>query len=89
MAIFSAASVAPNAFPVSPSFELPFEPKSIMVINEDTTPANAVELSFDGVNVHGKLIPTVLQGQKFEQRTTKIWVRAVAGAPVVRIVAES
>lgn len=90
MAIFSDSITAPAAFAgaAAPSFTVPFVPNSICVINEDGTAANFVEVSFDGVAVAGKLIPTILAGLRFEQKVTKIWVRRGAGTPVVRIVAE-
>lgn len=93
MAIYSAAVTAPVAFPAvdAPSFTIPFQPKSIVIINEDATPANYVEFSLEGgtnAAVHGKLIPTIVAGLKITQPVTKIWVRLGAGTPTVRIVAE-
>lgn len=91
MAIYSVAVTAPAAFPAAnaPSVIIPFEPKSITVINEDSGAANSIEVSFDGVEVHGKLIPTQVAALKFSQSVTKVWLRRAAGTPTVRIVAES
>lgn len=92
MAIQRAAGTTPAAFgaPTTPEVTLAFEPtKGIVIVNEDATPANYIEVSFDGVTVHGRLTPTVLAGLRFEQRVTKIWLRRGAGTPAYQIVAES
>lgn len=92
MAIYSDSITAPAVFAAitAPSFTIPFEPRSIVIVNEDSTAANYVEYSFDGTNVHGRLTPTILAGIRLEfQRATKIWVRRGAGTPVVRIMVEA
>ena len=89
MAIYSTGGTAPAAFPVSPSFSIPFEPRTILIVNEDTTLANYVEFSLDGVNVHGRLTPTVLGSLVLSQHVLNVWIRRGAGTPVVRIIAES
>lgn len=90
MAIYSATVAAPAAFPAaaSPSFSIPFQPTSIVIVNEDPTLANTVEFSFDGVNVHGRLVPTIMGAIKLNQTAQKIWVRRGAGSPNVQIIAE-
>jgi hypothetical protein len=89
--IYSTSVTAPAAFAAvsAPDFTVPFEPRSIIVINEDATTANYVEVSFDGVDVHGRLTPGQVSAMKFAQTVKKVWVRRGAGTPVVRIVAEA
>lgn len=87
----SYSRVSPTAsFPAagSPSVAFPFTPKNWVVVNEDTTAANYVEVSLDGTNVIARLVPGVLAGLKFDQQITKIWLRAGAGTPAVQVIAE-
>ena len=87
MAVYSDTIAVPAAFTTEPSFTVPFQPKTIAVVNENTTAANVIEVSFDGINVHGKLIPGLLAGFKWDQNTTKVWLQGV-GSAVGRIIAE-
>ena len=43
------------AFPATPQVEIPFEPKSIVIVNNDPTPGDDVFLSFDGVEDHAQV----------------------------------
>lgn len=91
MAIHSAVVAAPAAFPAanSPSFEAPFVPKRLVFTNFDATPANYVEVSFDGVTVAARLTPGANPTFDTElQNATKVWVRRGAGTPNVQIIAE-
>lgn len=66
-----------TAFPTDPQVEIPFEPRSIMVINQDQD-GDAVEISFDGVNVHARLLyqgPS--SGLVFNQLARRVWLRSV------------
>lgn len=66
-----------------------FDPKSITVVNEDGTAANAVEVSFDGINVAMRLVPTINPGYVFNQSGRKVWIRLIAGAPNVQVTFEA
>ncbi len=72
----------------SPQVVIPFEPKRIQLILEDT--ADSAFVSLDGVNDHVHLIPG-LGPVVLEQRVTKLWLRVPAGAdPVdIQVIAES
>lgn len=87
MAVYSDTSAAPVAFATDPTFTVPFQPKSVTIINEDVDPANEIEVSFDGVNVAGKLIPGTVAGYKWNQNSSLVWIRGV-GSAVGRIIAE-
>lgn len=91
MAIYS-VQVSPGAsFPAadSPSVTIPFEPKRVTIVNEDTTAANVVEFSYDGVTVHGAVKPTINPQYESRQLPKQLWLRRSAGTPSVRITAES
>ena len=87
---YSVAVTAPAAFAAvtAPDITIPFVPTSVLVIIEDTTAANTVEVSFDSSATHGKLIPGTVTGLRFENGRTRIWLKRAAGTPVVRVVAE-
>lgn len=88
---YSVMVTAPAAFPAAsvPDITLPFSPSSFILENRDTTAANYVEYSFDGVTVHGRLTPGGLGAIKYEKiRTRKIWLRRGAGTPSVQLIAE-
>lgn len=71
----------------SPQVVIPFEPRSIAVINEDGV--DDAFVSFDGVNDHGHLIGGT--ATEFKQRVTKVWLKrgAVGSAPTnIQITAE-
>lgn len=87
MAIFNSSAAAPVAFAANPTFSIPFEPKTITLINESNVFASAVEFSLDGVNVHGKLIPTVLGSIELTQHVQNVWLRGAAVS--VQIIAQS
>jgi len=74
------------AFPAEAQVIIPFEPKSIAVVNLSNSD---IFMSFNGVDVHG----TLENGNSFEfkQRTRKLWLsRTVAGtvATPVEVIAE-
>jgi hypothetical protein len=91
MALYTLAVTAPAAFAAaaSPDITVPFTPRVLILVNEDTVMANAVEFSFDGVEVHGKLIPGISGAIKLESDNTKVWFRRTAAALTVRLVASS
>lgn len=80
-----------TAFPADPQVTIPFVPKSILVANEST--ADAVEVSFDGVNPAGRLTAaTATAAIEWAQGVTKVWFRVVGspGADVpMRVMAEA
>jgi hypothetical protein len=78
------------AFPSTPQVQIPFEPLSIGIINQDPTPSDDIILSFDGKNDHAQVFGA--DGVTFHQRTTKIWLRrgSVGTPPTnVQVIAES
>lgn len=82
-----AAYPAANA----PQVVIPFEPKTIMILLEDTT--DDAFASFDGSNDHLHMVPgTPGAGVRFEQRTRNVWLRrGAAGTPAtnVQVIAEA
>jgi len=95
MAIYSATVAAPAAFGAynAPDVTIPFQPKRITIINNDSTLANYVEFSFQGDSastvVHGRVIPTVNAAYESRQDATKVWFKRAAGTPNVTVIAES
>jgi hypothetical protein len=91
MSAYSVRVTAPAAFPAAtaPSVVIPFEPRRVLILNEDGTPANYVEWSFDaGDNVHGRLTPGTNASYESTQHGTRIWLRRGAGTPSVQVIAE-
>ena len=81
---------AVSSYPGTPQVVIPFVPKSIAVVNEGPTGANAF-VSFDGQSDDAQLTPgTPSAGMVFSQRTTRVWLKrgAAASGIVVQIVAE-
>lgn len=78
-------------FPSDPQVEIPFEPRSIMVINQDQD-GDTIEVSFDGVTVHARMLyqgPSA--GLVFNQPARRLWLRsaAVGTSPTdVEVIAE-
>lgn len=89
MSLYTVAVVAPAVFAASPDVTVPFDAFHVLVLNEDGNAANFVEVSFDGVNVHGKLIPGTMPLIRFERPGAQVWFRRGAGAPVVRVTASA
>lgn len=81
---------AVTAFPTLPNITIPFQPRSIAIVNENL--ATAIEVSFDGVNVHARLTPGLPSaGMVFGQKSEKVWLRAAVGggtSVVARLTAE-
>ncbi len=78
--------VSDLAFPATPQVVIPFEPKSITIINESTMQQGFV--SFDGVNDQGHLLGRAVI--EYEQRVTKVWLRKGGGANInIQVLAES
>ena len=78
------------AFPTTPQVVIPFEPKSILIINNDPTAGDDVFVSFDGVEDHTQIFGA--DGVTFLQRVKQVWLRRGSiGAPPtnVQVVAES
>lgn len=91
MATFSTTinNFGTTTYNASPDVTIPFAPKSIIVVNEDS--ADDAFVSFDGVDDAAHLVPgTPDAGVRFTQRSSKVWVRVPAGSdPVnVQIIAE-
>lgn len=79
-----------SAYPAqdSPQVVIPFEPRSIAIVNEDGV--DDAFVSFDGVNDQGHLIGGATT--EFSQRVTKVWLRrGDVGTPPtnIQITAES
>lgn len=64
-----------TAFPSDPQVVVPFEPRSIMIINQDED-GDAIEFSFDGTNVHGRLVSSS-PGIVLNQLAKRLWLRSV------------
>ena len=89
MAIYSTTVTAQTSWQANADVTIPFEPRSIVIVNEDTDAANYVEVSDDGgVSTASKLTPTILAGIRLTQKVKKIWLKAAAGTPSVQIIAE-
>lgn len=81
---------AVSAYPTQPQVVVPFDPKTIAIINEGPTGANAL-VSFDGVNDHAQLTPgTPSCGMVFKQSVRGVWLKrgAVTSGIVVQVIAE-
>lgn len=91
MATIYHQAVSPGASFASPGPDVSFGflAGTVKVVNEDSTAANYVEVSFDGTTVHDRLIPGVYPGFKYTQRVNGVWLRKGAGSPTVRVVAEA
>ena len=89
MPIYSTTVTAGASYPAStaPDVTIPFEPKSIVVVNEDTS--NNVSVSLDGTNDAFTLVPGILPALRITQRATKIWLKRAGGTPSVQVIAES
>lgn len=61
---------------------IPFSTAGFSFLNEGTTTSHVVEYSFDGVNVHGEINPTLPNRySKFDHRVAcKIWFRVKSGS---------
>ena len=81
---------ATATYPGTAQVVIPFEPKSIAIINEGPTGALAL-VSFDGATNHAQLTPgTPSCGMVFQQKVRNVWLKrgaAVSGI-VVQIIAE-
>lgn len=78
-------SVSDAAFPGTPQVIVPFEPRTITVINESA--AAKAFVSMDGVNDQGHLIGSAVI--EYGQRVTKVWLRRDGGAsPLIQVIAE-
>lgn len=82
MAIYLSPDVASPAaaYPAAnaPQITCPFEPRRIIITNEDGNAAHEAYISFDGVNDHAVVIggsQTILE----YQHATKVWVRSPGG----------
>lgn len=77
---------APDGYTISdgygPDILIPFSTQGLSFINLGTTTTNAVEYSFNGIDVHGDLTPTTPSaGLVFDNRTIcLIWFRLKAGS---------
>lgn len=77
---------APDGYTVidgyGPDLIIPFTTVGLSFINEGATSTKAVEYSFDGVNVHGDLIPTTASATLlFTNRVVSlIWFRLKSGS---------
>lgn len=65
-------------FPEEPQVVIAFEPRSIMIVNQDLD-GDAIEISLDGTNVHARLLNTgPSAGIVLNQMAQRIWIRSVA-----------
>lgn len=88
MAIDMKRAAAPADF-TTVFYTAPFQPGRVTIVNEDTTAANAIEVSFDGTTTHARLTPTVNPVFTTDrQRGTQVWIKKVAGAPNAQVIAE-
>lgn len=75
----------------APSVTIPFQPKTITIVNEDDV--DSVDVSFDGVDTHATLVPAKPDaGMVFRQSVTRVWLKYTAvpaGTLNVRVMAES
>lgn len=77
---------APDGYTIrdgyGPDLIIPFVTQGLSFINEGTSTSNSVEYSFDGINVHGDLVPTTpSQGLVFDVRVISlIWFRLKQGS---------
>jgi len=80
---------ADTSYPADPQVVIPFEAKSVSIVNEDLD--DNTWISFDGVNDHGHLIRG--NGITYQQRVDKVWLRRGSGAATsptnVSVTAES
>lgn len=75
------------AFPVTPQFSHT-QLGTIAVANLDSTAT--VEISFDGTNVHGTLVPsTPAAAIAYNSIYNKLWLRTSAGTANVQIILET
>lgn len=86
-----AKTVSPGAsFTLNtPDVVIPFAPKRIVLVNKDAT--NDVQISFDGVNVHG----TAVHGQAPQvfpfralQGPVNVWLQRTGGTPACEVQAD-
>jgi hypothetical protein len=79
------------AYPASPQVTIPFIPKTITVVCEDST--DDAWVSFDGSTDAAHMVPgTPDQRLVFNQRVTKVWLKrgAAGAAPTnVQVMAEA
>jgi hypothetical protein len=84
---------ATASYPTTAQVIIPFEPKRITVVVEESDAGEGAHVSFDGANDAGVLIQGMpSQGLVFDQRVTKVWLKrfaAGAGTITVRVMAES
>lgn len=77
---------APDGYTVTdgygPDVIIPFSTQAISFINEGALTTNAIEYSFNGVDVHGDMIPnTPSGGLVFDARVVSlIWFRLKSGS---------
>jgi hypothetical protein len=82
-----------TSYPSTPQFTIPFQPRTIIVSNDDTT--NDVYVSFDGVNDHAHLAPnTPTAAIRFERAPyLKVWIReggtTSGGTTKIQVIAEA
>ena len=88
MSAYMKTVAAPAAYNALPDAEVPFEPNQLILAPTSTADAY---FSFDGVNDHGYLVGGTNQTQTLNLhlivKQRKIWVKQVAGAVSVRVMA--
>lgn len=74
-------SITASSLAASPNITLEFEPTEWLIANMSSTAADIVYFSFDGVNVHGKVVPgSPIAGCSYKIRAKKLWLYRHAGA---------
>lgn len=90
MAIFMVQLTAPGAYTAAdaPNVVIPFKPKRILIVNQDVTPANTIQVSVDGAADCANLIPGINPQLELRQQTTRLWIKRAAAGGAVMVLAE-
>ena len=72
---------ADTAYPSSPQVEIPFEPRQVLIVNEDS--AATLSFSYDGKDDQGRLLAG--NGVTVFQRVRRLWLKRTGGGGAVLI----
>jgi hypothetical protein len=90
MATYNATvALSATTYPTTAQVVIPFEPKTITIVNTSTTAANVVTPSFDGTTDALPLTPAINPGHQFQQNMLKVWLKIAAGSANVHVYAEA
>jgi len=74
-------SITATSIQSLPNITLEFEPSEWLIVNMSSTATDIVYFSFDGVNVHGKVVPgSPIAGCAYKIRAKKLWLYRHVGA---------